>query len=160
MNLPLLVRRILQEAESSLFTFLKARRDGAAKIQQEAEKKGGAALVTEHHFAVKRPIYEDAIDRAKEGEVLDDCLASVLNCLKQLKEVETMTMWQFAGLTGQLEAYGEAYIASREAKDNRPLPGDPGFTTQEVYPTLNPNEPDIDDIESQAAGQSPTVAQG
>ena len=42
--------------------FAKKRGEGAAKIAENAEKKGGLALLTWHHFKVKAPYYKKATE--------------------------------------------------------------------------------------------------
>jgi len=53
---------ILKEAKNQFEEFAKKRGEGAAKIASNAEKKGGLALLTWHHFKVKAPYYKKATE--------------------------------------------------------------------------------------------------
>ena len=46
--------------ELSFEEFSKKRLEGATKISNDAKEKGGAALLTYHHFVVKLPYYKKA----------------------------------------------------------------------------------------------------
>lgn len=116
------VTKILNEEKGDLADFLQDRKDGAEKIKKAAEEKGGPAALTATHFAAKDKPYQEAIDAASDVE-LDHCLEQALNILKQLTDLENLSQTQFQALTGQVEAYGEAYIASRDLASGKHLPG-------------------------------------
>ena len=105
MNLKRHVSLILNEEKGDLKDFLTTRKEGALKIQQAAEEAGGPSQLTVSHFAAKAKPYEEAIDRATS-------------------DLDSLSQTQFQGLTGQLEAYGEAYIAQRELSEGKHLPGE------------------------------------
>lgn len=121
-NLLKRVAAILNEEKGDLADFLQARKDGAQKIVKAAEEKGGPSLLTATHFAAKDEPYQEAIDAASDSE-LDNCLEQALSILKQLTNIENLSQDQFQALTGQMEAYGEAYIVSRDLARGRHLPG-------------------------------------
>jgi hypothetical protein len=113
---------ILNEEEGDLADFLKSRKDGAEKIKKAAEEKGGPSLLTATHFAAKDGPYQEAIESASDSE-LEFCLEQSLSIIKQLTSLDSLSQDQFQALTGQLEAYGEAYILSRDLARGRHLPG-------------------------------------
>ena len=53
---------ILREVKEKFEDFAIIRGKGAAKISENAEKKGGLALLTWHHFKVKAPYYKKAAE--------------------------------------------------------------------------------------------------
>ena len=53
---------ILREVKEKFEDFATIRGKGAAKISENAEKKGGLALLTWHHFKVKAPYYKKATE--------------------------------------------------------------------------------------------------
>lgn len=122
MNLLKRVAAILNEEKGDLVDFLTARMEGAEKIKKATEEKGGPATLTATHFAAKNEPYQEAIDAASDSE-LDRCLEHALSILKQLTNLESLSQDQFQALTGQLEAYGESYIVSRDLVQGRHLPG-------------------------------------
>lgn len=123
MNLKRHVSLILNEEKGDLKDFLTTRKEGALKIQQAAEEAGGPSQLTVSHFAAKAKPYEEAIDRATSGD-LSFALERVMALMKSLSDLDSLSQTQFQGLTGQLEAYGEAYIAQRELSEGKHLPGE------------------------------------
>lgn len=123
MNLKRHVSLILNEEKGDLKDFLTTRKEGALKIQQTAEENGGPSQLTAAHFAAKTKPYEEAIDRATSGD-MSFALERVMSLLKSLSDLDILSQTQFQGLTGQLEAYGEAYIAQRELSEGKHLPGE------------------------------------
>lgn len=91
--------------------FAEHRLDGATTIANNAEEKGGDALLTYHHFKVKLPFYEEATDgkfdpkRAQAHyEDLVDELSDRRNNLEQI---------EFQELMGKIEVLGELLIKSK-----------------------------------------------
>jgi len=121
MNLKRHVSIILNEEKGDIVDFLTTRKKGAAKIQQTAEEKGGPSQLTATHFAAKAKPYEEAIERAED---LSFAMEKAMELLKSLADLDNLSQNQWQALTGQLEAYGEAYIAKREAEKGRHLPGE------------------------------------
>ena len=121
-NLLKSVAVILNEEKGDLADFLQARKDGAENIKNAAEEKGGPATLTATHFAAKDEPYQEASDMASDSK-LDHCLEQALSIIKQLTNLESLSQNQFQALTGQLEAYGESFIVSRDLTQGRHLPG-------------------------------------
>ena len=99
---------ILKGAKETFEEFAKKRGEGAAKIAENAEKKGGLALLTWHHFKVKLPYYK----KASEGK---------LDLEKAKKEYEetykkislNMSQIEFQREVGRLEVLGELLIKDK-----------------------------------------------
>lgn len=95
--------------------FSEHRLDGATTITKNAEEKGGDALLTYHHFKVKLPYYEQAVDgkfnvtRAKAHfEDLVDELVYATSDGINLGQIE------FQELMGKIEVVGELLIKSKD----------------------------------------------
>jgi hypothetical protein len=95
--------------------FSEHRLEGATTITKNAEEKGGDALLTYHHFKVKLPYYEQAVDgkfdkkRAKlHFEDLVDELVYATNDGINLGQIE------FQELLGKIEVVGELLIKSKD----------------------------------------------
>ena len=99
---------ILQEAKESFEDFAVTRGKGAAKISENAEKKGGLALLTWHHFKVKAPYYK----KATEGKF--DKEAAEKEFEQTLKKISlSMTPIEFQREVGRLEVLGELLIREK-----------------------------------------------
>jgi hypothetical protein len=102
---------ILNEAKKLKETFeefAKTRGAGAAKIAETAEKKGGLALLTWHHFKVKAPYYK----KATEGKF--DKEAATKEFEQTLKKISLkMTPIEFQREVGRLEVLGELLIREK-----------------------------------------------
>lgn len=98
-----------------LSVFIEKRAQGAQKIQQAAEKKGGYAKLTAIHFKAKRIPYAQCKKHGDdENSVFFKQKAD--ECYRALKAWDKMSQKEFQHVMGQLEAYGEVYIRSTEAK--------------------------------------------
>ena len=101
--------RLLNEAKESFEEFAKRRGEGAAKIASNAEKKGGLALLTWHHFKVKAPYYK----KATEGKF--DKEATIKEFDQTLKKISLgMTQTEFQREVGRLEVLGELLIRNKK----------------------------------------------
>ena len=88
--------------------FAKKRGEGAAKIASNAEKKGGLALLTWHHFKVKAPYYK----KATEGKFNKE--AATKEFEQTLKKISLkMTPIEFQREVGRLEVLGELLIREK-----------------------------------------------
>jgi hypothetical protein len=95
--------------------FSEHRLEGATTITKNAEEKGGDALLTYHHFKVKLPYYEQAVDgkfnknRAKLHfeDLVDELVYSTTDGIN-LGEIE------FQELLGKIEVVGELLIKSKD----------------------------------------------
>lgn len=106
-----------EDAQPTLNDFLAKRKEGASKVQATAEKTGGPATLTAIHFKAKEKPYTEVLSHIDR----DKLLSHVLIILKHLTEIESLTQTQFQTLTGQLEVYGETYIAQKELELGRPI---------------------------------------
>ena len=100
---------ILKEAKETFEDFATTRGKGAAKISENAEKKGGLALLTWHHFKVKLPYYK----KATEGKF--DKEAATKEFEQTLKKISlNMTPIEFQREVGRLEVLGELLIRDKK----------------------------------------------
>lgn len=100
-----------ESRESELEDFSGKRHDGAKKIADAADDKGGPALLTRDHFRVKLPYYKKAMEgdfdadgTKKEYIVLCSRLHSMMN------RIERANMKDFQELVGRIEVLGELLI--------------------------------------------------
>ena len=100
---------ILKGVKETFEEFAKKRGEGAAKIASNAEKKGGLALLTWHHFKVKAPYYK----KATEGKF--DKEAATKEFEQTLKKISLgMTPIEFQREVGRLEVLGELLIRDKK----------------------------------------------
>jgi len=100
---------ILNEVKETFENFAVTRGKGAAKIASTAEKKGGLALLTWHHFKVKAPYYK----KAEEGKF--DKEAAIKEFEKTLKSISlNMTQTEFQREVGRMEVLGELLIRDKK----------------------------------------------
>lgn len=100
--------QLLREAKENFEEFAEKRGEGAAKIASNAEKKGGLALLTWHHFKVKAPYYKKATEGKFDKEAAE----------KEFKETYkkislNMTQTEFQREVGRLEVLGELLIREK-----------------------------------------------
>lgn len=85
--------------------FAETRMGGATKIAENAKKKGGASMLTYHHFKVKLPYY----NKASEGKFdVKEAKKEFKECVKQLSD--DMDQIAFQKLVGRIEVLGELII--------------------------------------------------
>ena len=96
---------ILEETKESFNDFAEGRGKGAGKIADSAKDKGGASMLTHHHFNVKLSYYKDAaagkfdLEKAKaEFETTHGKINSSMDAIAFQKEM------------GRLEVLGELII--------------------------------------------------
>jgi hypothetical protein len=100
---------LLKEAKETFENFAITRGKGAAKISENAEKKGGLALLTWHHFKVKAPYYK----KAAEGKF--DLEKSKKEFEETYKKISlNMTQIEFQREVGRLEVLGELLIRDKK----------------------------------------------
>jgi len=100
---------LLKEAKETFESFAITRGKGAAKIAENAEKKGGLALLTWHHFKVKAPYYK----KASEGKLdLDKAKKEFEETYKKISL--DMTQIEFQREVGRLEVLGELLIQNKK----------------------------------------------
>lgn len=97
--------------ELSFEEFAQKRLEGATKISSEAKTKGGAALLTYHHFVVKLPYYKNAAEgKFKQA----DAQIELKKYLDELCTVASdMDQIHFQRLVGLIEVLGELIIKSK-----------------------------------------------
>jgi hypothetical protein len=94
--------------------FAETRLGGAKKIVDNAEEKGGLAMLTFHHFKVKLPYYK----KAKEGKLkIEDAKKEYHDLLEKLylatKGDMDIEQIAFQELVGKLEVLGELIIKEK-----------------------------------------------
>lgn len=100
---------IIKEAKETFESFATVRGNGASKISENAEKKGGLALLTWHHFKVKLPYYKKAADGRLDIE------GAKKEFEKTYKSISTsMTQIEFQREMGRLEVLGELIIRNKK----------------------------------------------
>ena len=103
---------ILNEAKKVKETFedfAKKRGEGASKIADTAQSKGGLAMLTYNHFKVKAPYY----DKASKGKF--DKEAAEKEFEQTLKKISLkMTPIEFQREVGRLEVLGELLIRDKK----------------------------------------------
>ena len=100
---------ILKGVKETFEEFAKKRGEGAAKIASNAEKKGGLALLTWHHFKVKTPYYK----KATEGKFNKETATKEFE--QTLKKISlNMTPIEFQREVGRLEVLGELLIRDKK----------------------------------------------
>ena len=100
---------ILKGVKETFEEFAKKRGEGAAKIASNAEKKGGLALLTWHHFKVKTPYYK----KATEGKFNKETATKEFE--QTLKKISlNMTPFEFQREVGRLEVLGELLIRDKK----------------------------------------------
>ena len=96
---------ILRETKEVLEDFAKTREEGAKKIADNAQEKGGLALLTWHHFKVKLPYYKKAaegkLDYEKAKKEYEDTYKKISLNMSQI---------EFQREVGRLEVLGELLI--------------------------------------------------
>ena len=102
---------LLVESEKIGFDEFSAKRlKGATKISEDAKKKGGASMLTYHHFVVKLPYYK----KASEGKFkLDEAKTEFkenIDKLCKLTETVDIEQVEFQKLVGLIEVLGELII--------------------------------------------------
>ena len=100
---------LLKEAKETFENFAITRGKGAAKIAENAEKKGGLALLTWHHFKVKASYYK----KASEGKLdLDKAKKEFEETYKKISL--DMTQIELQREVGRLEVLGELLIQNKQ----------------------------------------------
>jgi hypothetical protein len=109
-NIYLSDKGLINETES-IEKFSSNRLNGASDIADKAEKKGGDALLTYHHFKVKLPYYK----KAKENKM--DYKKSKLEFEKLIAELSekslSLPQIKFQELVGKIEVLGELLIENK-----------------------------------------------
>lgn len=105
----------LNEEGDKLESFAETRLGGAETIAGNAKEKGGAALLTYHHFEVKLEYYEKAskgeLDMDEAKKEYKDLLEELYQATKSDMDIEQIA---FQELLGKMEVLGELIIKENE----------------------------------------------
>ena len=93
--------------------FAGKRLEGATKIAGDAKEKGGAALLTYHHFAVKLEHYKNASEGKFDIKKAKEQYDVYMNTLHKLMESETPDPIEFQKIVGLIEVLGELIIKNK-----------------------------------------------
>ncbi len=105
--------RGLKNNVEDLKVFIEKRTAGAKKLAESAAEKGKYSILTAIHFKAKEIPYKFCSDNYSEErhkhieEKADDCF-------NQLKSWKKMSQREFQAVMGELEAYGEVVIRTKE----------------------------------------------
>jgi hypothetical protein len=115
MNDWIVLSGINESSESELKEFSGKRFDGAKKIADAAEEKGGAALLTRDHFRVKLPYYKQAKEGKFNPEKLKKEYVDLCSQLHSMMDkIEKTDMKGFQELLGRMEVVGELLIKNQD----------------------------------------------
>ena len=107
--------RLNEDDYDKLESFAETRLGGAEKIADNAKEKGGAALLTYHHFEVKLEYYEKAakgdLDMGDAKKEYKDLLEKLYTATKGDMDIEQIA---FQELLGKMEVLGELIIKDSE----------------------------------------------
>lgn len=106
-----LLKTILENKVNEITEFITKRKAGAIKIEKSSRVKGGLSLLTAAHFKAKSKPYAEALEQPTD-KPFTHCKDKTLSLLKQLEDIDNISQNDWQKLTGELEAYGEAYIQS------------------------------------------------
>ena len=99
----------IKKIKETFVEFAGIRGNGAAKIADTAQQRGGLALLTWHHFKVKEPYYK----KANVGKF--DMVAAADEFNETYKKISlNMSQIEFQQEVGRLEVLGELLIRSKE----------------------------------------------
>jgi hypothetical protein len=104
--------RYAEGVSDDFSTFAQKRFDGAKKISDTAKEKGGPAILTHHHFVVKLPYYQKAVEGNFDIDAANEELQQHLQKLSS--DAANMEQIEFQELVGIIEVLGELIINSRE----------------------------------------------
>lgn len=117
MNEWLILSGINESIGSELINFAEKRHAGAEKITNSAEEKGGPALLTRDHFAVKLPYYKKAkLGKFETDEMKKEYQELCKKLHSNMNRVEKFDQKEFQELLGKLEVIGEILIKMQELK--------------------------------------------
>lgn len=102
------------QTDEKFTEFAQKRHDGAKKIVDMAKKKGGASMLTYHHFRVKLPYYKRAAAGKFDLDVQKKEFEQHLNKLCKLTGDVNMKQIEFQKLVGIIEVIGELIIKANE----------------------------------------------
>jgi hypothetical protein len=103
---------LIVESKGNDFTeFAQERHDGASDIVERAQKKGGTAMLTYHHFVVKLPYYKKAAaGKFNQVEAKAELKVLTRELTQLLKTFEPKDQIPFQKIMGKIEAVGELLL--------------------------------------------------
>lgn len=102
---------LLNEEKSLTFEeFAEKRYSGAKKISDNAKEKGGAAMLTYHHFVVKLPHYQKAAGGNFDLKKAKKEFKTNLGKLCEMTDDIDMRQTEFQRVMGLVEVLGELII--------------------------------------------------
>ena len=107
--------KLIKEAKESEEEFAETRKKGAEKITKNAKEKGGLSMLTWHHFKVKLPYYQKAIEGKFDAEKAQKEYTELLEKLyDSTKDSMGIGQVRFQELVGKLEVLGELLIRNKK----------------------------------------------
>ena len=104
----------VNEKSESHQEFAENRLAGATKISKAAKEKGGDALLTYHHFHVKLPYYQKAVDGGLDMDELKSEYDKLLTDLYEAtRNSMNISQVRFQELVGKIEVVGELLIENK-----------------------------------------------
>ena len=95
--------------------FSENRLGGASTIAKNAEEKGGDALLTYHHFIVKLPYYEQAVNGQFNTKIAQAHYQDLVDeLLRKTSPAMNIDQIEFQELMGKIEVVGELLIKHQE----------------------------------------------
>lgn len=109
---------LIVESKGNDFTeFAQKRHDGASDIVERAQKKGGTAMLTYHHFVVKLPYYKKAAaGKFNQVEAKAELKVLTRELTQLLKSFEPKDQIPFQKIMGKIEVVGELIIRSTQSQ--------------------------------------------
>jgi len=97
--------------------FSENRFNGASDITDRAESKGGDSLLTYHHFKVKLPYYEKAVNgKFDPNSALEEYNKLLNELIEGSRNGVNIDQVKFQELVGKIEVLGELLIKDKEVK--------------------------------------------
>lgn len=113
-QLKLLLNNLNESKVDKFIEFAKTRLKGATKITENAKEKGGASMLTYHHFKVKLPYYKEASEGKFDLDKTKTDFKQHLDKLCKLTENVEMEQIEFQKLVGIIEVLGELIIKNKK----------------------------------------------
>lgn len=105
---------VSESTNDELSDFATKRGAGAEKISDGAKKKGGVALLTHHHFRVKKSYYDKVSGGVFDfGVMKKEYIRLCSELHSYMKNIEDMDQIEFQELVGKIEVVGELLIQKR-----------------------------------------------
>lgn len=98
------------ENNNSIVDFASKRLKGAATVAKNAKEKGGASILTYHHFVVKLPYYKKVIDGILGKRELESEYQKVSDWFKEIQKIGEVDQIEFQRMIGKIEVLAELLI--------------------------------------------------